>query len=95
MLSYDEDGRFLGVIAGPGSAEVIKDPVVYLTDVATGHRITLPGHSRTYGWTPDGQVMRVDGTQITTCESATGDCTTRTMPAGSGTIRMAGKYLGS
>ena len=39
--------------------------------------------------------MRVDGTKVTTCDGSTGACTVRTVPAGPGKIRMAGKYLGS
>lgn len=93
-VGVDDDGRVTEVYSGVGG-EVISDPVVYVTDVATGKRITLPGHSRTYGWTPDGRLMRVDGTKITTCDGSSGACTTRTVPEGPGTIRMAGRYLGS
>jgi len=92
-VGYDEQGRFTGVQSADGKA--VAHPVVHVTDVATGHRITLPGHSRTYGWTPDGRLMRVDGAKVTTCDGATGACTSRTVPDGSGKIHMAGKYLGS
>lgn len=94
FVEVDDKGRVLGVVSGAGN-EPITDPAVYVTDVATGQRITLPGHGRTYGWTPDGRLMRVDGAKVTTCDGASGDCSSRTMPAGPGTIRMAGKYLGS
>lgn len=75
--------------------KVVRHPVVYVTEVASGRRITLPGHSKTYGWTPDGRLVRVDGTTITTCDGSTGNCTSREVPAGPGTVRMAGRYLGS
>ncbi|MDX6232490.1 MAG: hypothetical protein QOH68_1474 [Nocardioidaceae bacterium] len=93
-IGVDERGHVTEIYSGVGG-EVVSDPVVHVTDVATGHRITLPGNSRTYGWTPDGRLMRVDGTKVTTCDGATGACTSRTVPDGPGTIRMAGKYLGS
>lgn len=93
-VGVDDNGRFIEVYRGVGG-EVVDDPVVYVTAVDTGHRITLPGHARTYGWTPDGRLMRVDGSKVTTCEGSSGACETRTMPDGSGTIRMAGRYLGS
>lgn len=93
-VGVDDQGRFIEVYSGVGG-KVIDDPVVYVTNVATGERITLPGHARTYGWTPDGRLMRVDGTEVTTCDSASGVCATRTMPDGPGRIRMAGRYLGS
>ncbi|KRC64327.1 hypothetical protein ASE12_05815 [Aeromicrobium sp. Root236] len=93
FVGYDDRGHFIGVQSVDG--KTISHPVVHVTDVATGHRVTLPGNSRTYGWTPDGQLMRVDGTKVTTCDGATGDCTSRTVPEGPGKIHMAGKYLGS
>ncbi|GAA3521275.1 hypothetical protein GCM10022234_16420 [Aeromicrobium panaciterrae] len=93
FVQVDEQGKVEGATLGFGDA--VSDPVVYVTNVDTGHRITLPGHGRTYGWTPDGRLMRVDGTKVTTCDASTGACTTRTMPDGRGTIRMAGRYLGS
>ncbi len=94
FIEVDDDGRVLGVISG-ADGEVVDDPVVHVTDVGTGERITLPGHARTYGWTPDGRLMRVDGSKVTTCDGSTAACSTRTMPDGPGTIRMAGTYLGS
>lgn len=93
FISEDEKGR-TDVISGD-SGEVVDDPVVHVTEVATGRRITLPGHGRTYGWTPDGRLMRVDGTKVTTCDASSGACTSQTVPDGPGTIRMAGRYLGS
>lgn len=93
-IGVDDDGHVIEVYAGVGG-DVVTDPVVHVTDVATGRRITLPGHARTYGWTPDGRLMRVDGTRVTTCDGATGACTSRTVPDGPGAIRMAGNYLGS
>jgi hypothetical protein len=93
-LQTDEWGRNPTVVSG-SSGEVVDDPVVYVTDVDSGRRITLPGHAFTYGWTPDGRLMRVDGTKVTTCDASTGACTSTTVPAGTGKIRMAGRYLGS
>lgn len=91
------DGRFVltvgfGSLAGSRPTEGAQ---VNITEVATGHRITLPGDSRTYGWTPDGDLMRADATSTTTCDAATGHCVDRTAPSGAGRIHMAGRYLGS
>lgn len=90
----DDQGDIEEVLGGRDQ-EPVADPVVHVTDVDTGHRITLPGHGRTYGWTPDGRLMRVDATKVTTCDGATGDCTSRTVPEGPGNIAMAGRYFGS
>jgi hypothetical protein len=92
--SVDKKGRVTEVWSGI-TGDAITDPVVYVTDVATGRRITLPGINRTYGWTPDGRLMRVEGTKVTTCNASSGACTTRTVPDGPGTIHIAGRYLGS
>jgi hypothetical protein len=93
FVAFDEKGHFIGVQSVGGKA--LRHPVVYVTNVDTGHRITLPGSARTYGWTPDGRLMRVDGAKVTTCDGSTGACTAHTVPDGPGKIRMAGKYLGS
>lgn len=93
-IGVDDRGHVTEVYSGVGG-EVTDDPVVHVTNVDTGQRITLPGHARTYGWTPDGRLMRVDGTKVTTCDGSSGACTTRSVPDGPGTIRMAGRYLGS
>ncbi|SKB09018.1 hypothetical protein [Aeromicrobium choanae] len=93
-VGVDGQGRVTEVYRGIGG-DVVTDPVVHVTDVATGRRITLPGHSHTYGWTPDGRLMRVDGTKVTTCDAASGACTSRTVPDGDGAIHMAGRYFGS
>ena len=94
FVSYDEKKRFVGV-TDAATGRTISDPRVYVTEVATGHRISLPGHAQTYGWTPDGRLIRVEGSTITTCDAGSGDCTSRRIEVGPGTIRMAGRYLGS
>jgi peptide/nickel transport system substrate-binding protein len=38
---------------------------------------------------------KVDGTKVTTCDASSGECTSTSVPAGKGKIRMAGRYLGS
>ena len=93
FVGVDQHGHVTGSQSADGT--VLRHPVVYVTEVATGHRITLPGNFRTYGWTPDGRLMRVDGTKVTTCDGSTGACTARTVPDGPGAIHMAGMYLGS
>lgn len=94
MTEVDDEGRVAKVYSGT-TGEVVDDPVVHVTDVETGRRITLPGTHQTWGWTPDGRLMKVDGTKITTCDGRSGKCATRNMPDGPGLIRMAGRYLGS
>jgi hypothetical protein len=89
----DETGE-QRIVSG-ADMEPVANPVVHVTDVATGKRITLPGHAHTYGWTPDGRLIRVDGTKVTTCDAASGECTSTSVPGGKGKIRMAGGYLGS
>jgi hypothetical protein len=94
FVERDDQGRVARVV-DRASQEPVSNPVVHVTDVDTGARITLPGHAFTYGWTPDGRLMRVDGTKVTTCDASSGECTSTTVPAGKGAIRMAGRYLGS
>lgn len=94
FVKRDDKGRVEAVTDG-ASGEVIDSPVISVTDVDTGRRITLPGHAFTYGWTPDGRLMRVDGTKVTTCDASSGECSSMTVSAGGGKIRMAGRYLGS
>ena len=93
FVEIDDDGSVSKVL--DAAMDEIDDPVVHVTDVDTGGRITLPGHARTYGWTPDGRLMRVDGTKVTTCDATTGECASHAVPDGPGKIRMAGRYLGS
>lgn len=93
-MTYDERGRFLGTFSGI-MGDIVENPVVHVTGVDTGSRITLPGNGDTYGWTPDGRLMRVDGTKVTTCDGSSGACTSQTVPDGPGKIRMAGRYFGS
>lgn len=94
FVEVDEKAGPTGDVFSP-DGEVVRHPVVHVTDVVTGHRIALPGGARTYGWTPDGRLMRVDGRKVSTCDGSTGACTSRTMPAGRGAIKIAGVYLGS
>ncbi|MDR6117473.1 hypothetical protein QE370_000657 [Aeromicrobium sp. SORGH_AS981] len=93
FVSTDEDGTRT-VVDGVDGDEV-RNPVVHVTDLDTGRRITLPGDGFTYGWTPDGRLVKVEGSRVTTCDAATGDCSTRTVPDGPGKIRVAGTYVGS
>ncbi|MFC5678740.1 hypothetical protein [Aeromicrobium endophyticum] len=95
FVGLDKPGGPVTGVSDGVTGETVADPVVHVTDVATGRRITLPGHALTYGWTPDGRLMRVDGTKVTTCDASTGECTSTSVPAGRGAIRMAGRYLGS
>ncbi|MET0820273.1 MAG: hypothetical protein ABWY58_04865 [Aeromicrobium sp.] len=94
LIESNDDTGEERVVSG-ADMEPVAHPVVHVTDVATGRRITLPGHAFTYGWTPDGRLMRVDGTKVTTCDASSGVCSSTTVPAGKGKIRMAGRYLGS
>lgn len=92
-MAYDEKERFLGFL--DVDMKPIDDPVVIVTNVETGARVSLPATPQGYGWTPDGRLLTVEGSTVTTCDGDTGRCTSRTMPDGPGHIRLAGKYLGS
>ena len=94
FVQRDDKGRVEAVTDG-ATGEVIDNPVISVTDVGTGQSIALPGHASTYGWTPDGRLMRVDGTNVTSCDASSGECTSTSVPSGNGTIRMAGRYIGS
>jgi hypothetical protein len=69
-LDLSPDGRFAMVVDenGTGPSDVY--------DVATGQRVSVGGDPYSWGWTEDGDLFKVDGGKLTTCDSTTGDCAT-------------------
>jgi hypothetical protein len=70
-LFLSPDGRFATMDSADG-----KSVDVY--DVDAGTHITLDGHSYGYGWSPDGDLFRVQGDHVITCSTSTAECTTGT-----------------
>jgi hypothetical protein len=68
------DGRFAQLVneeqppGGSGSSFEVFD-------VETKTSVTIEGNAFSWGWTADGDLFRVDGDQVRTCDPATGDCT--------------------
>jgi hypothetical protein len=75
------DGRFASIDAEDG-----KTVDVYDVDAQT--KVSLPGQSYDYGWSPDGDLFRVKGDQVITCSTSTGECTSETidLPAEGGGV---------
>ncbi|GAA3807389.1 hypothetical protein [Nocardioides panacisoli] len=74
-LDLSPDGRFAIVVdedAGMSGKPTPSD--VY--DVATGSHVSVPGAAYDWGWTADGDLFKVAGGKLTTCDSVTGDCAT-------------------
>jgi hypothetical protein len=57
-------------------------------DVDAGTHVTLDGQVWDYGWSPDGDLFRVDGDHVLTCSTATGACRNEavTIPAEGGGV---------
>lgn len=68
-LTLSPDGRF----AKLDPQDQVSGFDVY--DVATGKRVQLPGAPYDYGWTADGDLFRLQGGMLSTCEATTGSCT--------------------
>ena len=69
------DGRFLRVVSegGMDGGEWVEPESIQVYDIASGG---LQEFDNPYGWgwTADGELFRVDGDTVTTCDAATGEC---------------------
>lgn len=78
LLSVDS-GRFGYLALSPdgqfATMNVDRGRSVDVYDLDTGTKVTLDGQSWDYGWSPDGDLFRVEGGHVTTCSTATGECT--------------------
>jgi hypothetical protein len=68
-FSLSPDGRFAKLSS---EDDVGSDFDVY--DVASGAHVTIEGQSWSYGWSPDGELFRVQGHELTTCSPVSGEC---------------------
>ena len=66
------DGRFVTVDGGR-TAGVRSFNVV---DLATGDVVPVDGASYEWGWTPEGDLARLEGGHVRTCSTVEVDCTT-------------------
>jgi hypothetical protein len=94
-VSLSPDGHFATLDAEDG-----KSFDVYGVD--TGSRITFPGGSFDYGWTPEGDLVRISHQHVETCSTSDGQCTTgtETIPESGGgdaptDVRFAGQTFES
>ncbi|RJS45052.1 hypothetical protein [Nocardioides cavernaquae] len=68
-----------------------EDPSTTVLDVETGASRRFTIGDGTFGWSPDGRLLLVTGTEVTSCDADTGEC--RTTPVkidGTGPIRVSG-----
>lgn len=81
------DGRYAGLVdeedemGGETSAYVVYE-------IATGSSVAIDGYAFDFGWTPDGDLFKVEDDLVTTCDTATGDCTETEidLPEGTGEL---------
>ncbi|MDQ4053806.1 MAG: hypothetical protein M3237_14040 [Actinomycetota bacterium] len=71
-LSPDGSYALLSIEDMMASGEAASTVDVY--DVETGEHVSVPRND--YGWTVDGDLFSVSKGKLTTCDTATGDCTT-------------------
>ena len=64
------DGRYAQLVDEEGGG-----PTFEVYDVATGETVSLEGNPFEWGWTADGDMFKVDESTVTTCDTATGECT--------------------
>ena len=90
-VTLSPDGRFTTLSSFDGDSFDVYD-------VASGTHATFTGHSFDYGWTPEGDLARLQGHHVQTCSTATAECTsgTVTIPADGGgvnpkDVRFAGQ----
>lgn len=70
------DGRYAALQRAEEAvdASAVVETDVY--DIDSGDLVTVPGDAYDWGWTADGDLFRVEKSQVRTCDTATGDCTT-------------------
>lgn len=80
LISVDSVGYFDLSPDGRYAELVIEEqggtPHTQVYDVESGSVVTVPGGPFEWGWTTDGDVFRVERSQVRTCDTATGECTT-------------------
>lgn len=68
-LNLSPDGRYAVIDAPGGTIDVY--------DVDAGTKVSIDGRSSfDFGWSPDGDLFRVEDRELITCDTATGDCVT-------------------
>lgn len=68
------NGRYAGLVdEEAGMDGEATSYVVY--DLATGTSVKIDGYAFDFGWTPDGDLFKVEDDLVTTCDTATGTCT--------------------
>jgi hypothetical protein len=92
-LDLSPDGRFAMMDAEDG---------LTVFDIDADTTITLDGVAREYGWSADGNLVRLADGHVVTCSTATGECTpgTETIPKEGGglepkDVRFAGQTFES
>ena len=101
MLSVPSKRLDYGMLSPDGSHVLVVDQ----SDEESESRFTVyrvaSGSSRTFhspwyeqGWTPGGDLLRVHGSTVSSCDADTGRCSKQTVdlpPGGSQELKLAGK----
>lgn len=88
-LALSPDGRYAKLaIEDDPTGDLPAGFDVY--DVATGQKQHFGGNPWDYGWTPDGNLLRVDADSQAVCSPTTGTCDSRPVEPGKGELKIAG-----
>jgi hypothetical protein len=91
QVQLSPDGRFVSVASQDPNTTSFD---VY--DVATGSHVSFDGQPFDWGWTSDGLLFKVKGATLTTCDAATSQCATSSVPpVGAGLVRLGGQVFES
>jgi hypothetical protein len=75
-FNLSPDGRYAELFNDEGEASG-EDAEFEVFDVETGSSVTFAGPAYDWGWTTAGDRFHVDKTEVRTCDSETGKCTTQ------------------
>ncbi|MET0524283.1 MAG: hypothetical protein ABWZ91_05750, partial [Nocardioides sp.] len=85
---FSPDGNYLRAFPNDVETQPVVDTIVY--DARTGEQreITDPGDS--LGWTPDGNLLEVDGDTFRICPVLSGTCASYDFDRGKGAVTVGG-----
>ncbi|KAA1425638.1 hypothetical protein [Nocardioides antri] len=76
-LVLSPDGRYAALAAGEeAQVEPDREVPTQVFDLESGSDVTVFGTPYDWGWTADGDLFQVEKSQVRTCDTATGECTT-------------------
>lgn len=94
MLMLSPDGRYAFArpwqMCDESGDCTFEKPRTRLYDVAAGTHLTIPIDDAALGWTPQGDLLRVDEDSVDVCEPTTGDCYSTPVEVDGRNLRLGG-----